>query len=477
MKEANDVSLNRLKQRAKDRKKELGIKHAEALKLISYEQGFSSWKELQESYTVREQAQLPIPFPSLNFTADIDVEISVDDFYTLEQERHTDLDLNIKSLVIENKKTLASLGVEFSVFEPTITGLKKSILDATQTVRTHFELESFHNYQLQQQGPEYKIIKKSILLLNDKEIKSTVSLYRPMTKSGDPRMWFRSLSSLASAQDIIGIIIHEDTAYLINLCTTNLALSIKNEKSLIGNFLNNHLIIENSNADELLHKIRDLSKSKIKSLKKGDTSIGYTIEKHLGIEANSSKAPDYKGIEIKSGRGKGTRTTLFAQVADWSISPCKKSSEILNKYGYERDEEFKLYCTLSTKKNNSQGLSFIYDEKNDILQEWYKNKELVAAWPGSLLRSRLKEKHSETFWIEAESKLIDGIEHFTLISVTHTKTPILSQLMPLIESGVITMDHLIKRNNKGKVSEKGPLFKINKRDLELIFPKPVKYIL
>lgn len=477
MKKANTVSLNRLKQRAKDRKKELGIKHAEALKVISYEQGFSSWKELQESYNVREQAQLPIPFPSLNFTADVDVDMSVDDFYTLEQERHTDLDLNIKILVIENKKTLASLGVEFSVFEPTITGLKKSILDATQTVRTHFELEGFHNYALQQQGPEYKKIKNSILLLDDKQIKSKVSLYRPMTKSGDPRMWFRSLSTLASAQDIISIIIHDDTAYLINLCTTNLAESIKNEKSIIGNFLNNYLILESSTADELLYKIKELSKSKIKSLKKGDTSIGYTIEKYLGIEANSSKEPDYKGIEIKSGRGNRTRTTLFAQVADWLLSPCKRSAEILNKYGYERDDELRLYCTLSTQRGNSQGLRFVYDESNDLLQEWHNNQELVAVWPGSLLRSRLKEKHSETFWIEAESQMIDGEEYFYLISITHTKSPILSQLMPLIASGVVTMDHLIKKNKKGRVSEKGPLFKINKRDLDLLFPKPIKYIL
>ena len=475
MRKAKAVSLNRLKQRAKERKKELGIKHTEALKVISYEQGFSSWKKLQESYTVREQAQLPIPSPSLNFTADAEVEMSLEDFDILDQERQTDLDLNIKSLVIKNKKTLASLGVEFSTFEPTFTGLKKSILDATQTVRTHFELEKFHNYDLQKQGQDYKEIKKSVLLLDDREIKSKVSLYRPMTKNGDPRMWFRSLSSLASAQDIIAIIIHDDTAYLINLCTAILSLSIENEKSMLGSFLNNYIALENGTAEELLYKIKEIAKSQIRSLKKGDTSIGYTIEKHLGIEANSSKDPDYKGIEIKSGRGNKTRTTLFAQVADWSISPCKKSSEILNKYGYERDDDFKLYCTLSTQKNNSQGLHFIYDEKNDMLQEWHNNQELVAVWPGSLLRNRLKEKHSETFWIEAESKLIGEVEHFTLTSITHTKAPILSQLMPLIESGVVTMDHLIKRNSKGRVSEKGPLFKINKRDLELLFPKPIHY--
>jgi hypothetical protein len=38
------------------------------------------------------------------------------------------------------------------------------------------------------------------------------------------------------------------------------------------------------------------------------------------------------------------------------------------------------------------------------------------------------------------------------------------------------MEHLIKKSsNTNRVSEKGPLFKINKRDLELLFPTPIKY--
>ena len=136
-----------------------------------------------------------------------------------------------------------------------------------------------------------------------------------------------------------------------------------------------------------------------------------------------------------------------------------------------------MYCTLSTQKENSQGLSFIYDQTKDELQEWHNKTELVAVWPGSLLRKRLKEKHAETFWVQATSEVIDGVEYFQLISVTHTRSPIATQLMPLIQSGVITMDHLIKRNAKGRVSEKGPLFKMNKSDLELLFPAPTTYTL
>lgn len=96
-----------------------------------------------------------------------------------------------------------------------------------------------------------------------------------------------------------------------------------------------------------------------------------------------------------------------------------------------------------------------------------------------MLRQRLNEKHSETFWVSADSTEIDGVEYFQLKSVTHTKSPLQGQLMPLIALGVITMDHLIKRKSgvKPKVAEKGPLFKINKKDLALLFPSPKTYFL
>ena len=383
----------------------------------------------------------------------------------------------LKTRISDNIKQLTRLGVEFSVFEPTITGLKKSILDATQPVRTHFELEKFHYYWEQGQGPEYKVQTDAVFLRDDTVATSKASLYRPKTKKGDPRMWFRGLPQFSDAGEQVAIIIHNSIPHLINLSRHQLSESLTNEDSFIRKFFD-ELTSKSSNVStELLTKLKHLAQNPFPALRAGDTAIGYTLESMLGIQANSSKQPDYKGIELKSGRGAKTRTTLFAQVADWSISPCKKSAEILDKFGYERGDDFKLYCTISTQKKNSQGLSFIYDQVKDELQEWHNQSELVAVWPGDLLRKRLKEKHAETFWVEANSEVIDGVEHFQLIRVTHTRSPIASQLMPLIQSGVITMDHLIKRNSKGRVSEKGPLFKMNKNDLELLFPEPVTYLL
>ncbi|WP_425466131.1 MvaI/BcnI family restriction endonuclease [Ostreiculturibacter nitratireducens] len=61
--------------------------------------------------------------------------------------------------------------------------------------------------------------------------------------------------------------------------------------------------------------------------------------------------------------------------------------------------------------------------------------------------------------------------------VLHTRKPILSQFDLLLEQGEITMDHLLKRTPKGRVSEKGPLFKINAGSLGLLFPPSKSYAL
>lgn len=468
MNENNNPTIERLKQRAKKIKNDLNITHTEALKIVSNDYGFQSWEECSQVFQKTRQIK------DSRFELYYDSAINTD-IETHNSKKHKNLILNTNSVVSKNKKILINFGIEFSTFEPTITGFNKSILDATQPVRTHFEIERFHFYKEQKQGPEFKVIKNAYLLLDEKTINSKLSLYRPITKKGDPRMWLTRLKEIASPNDIIAITVYKDSAYIFNISQTDLSASIENPQSNIGQYLNSFKKDNRNIANELLSKLKELSKSPLKSLRDGDTGVGYTIETHLNIAANSSKEPDYKGIEIKSGRGAKNRTTLFAQVADWSISPCKGSAEILNKYGYERENDFRLYCTVSTKKENSQGLKFIYDQEKSELQEWYKNEDLVAIWPDSLLRDRLEEKHNETFWIEVESKLIEGKEYFQLLHITHTKAPVLSQLVPLLQEGFITMDHLIKKNSSGRVSEKGPLFKINKVDLELLFPKPEKY--
>lgn len=194
-----------------------------------------------------------------------------------------------------------------------------------------------------------------------------------------------------------------------------------------------------------------------------DTAIGRTIEHALGIPMNSSPFPDYKGIELKSSRLNkfSNRTNLFAQVPDWSISSLKSSGEIVDKYGYERNGDLKLYCTLKILTYNSQGLRFELDFENDLLKETHINDGDVVRWLGATLRNKLLEKHRETFWIKSDSNILNEEKFFTLKSITHTKNPLSNQFLILVEQGMITMDHLKERIKLVQLKRKDRFSKSN----------------
>ncbi|MCP4459710.1 MAG: MvaI/BcnI restriction endonuclease family protein [Cytophagales bacterium] len=364
--------------------------------------------------------------------------------------------------------------------EPTETGLKKSIMDATGPVRNYLKSNSIHDYSTQKQGPTGKVQLDSILYQDFKTINSVASLYRPQTKTGDPRIWFTKLSKIVNSNEILAIIWSDEHLHIINITSTDVKVLLY---SLIANPIKDLIEAINSSvnsvADELLGLLKGIAKDgPIQSMLDADTSVGRTLETALGIPINSSKKPDYKGIELKSFRTKrANRKTLFAQVPNWSLSKFKSSSEILDEFGYQRDADFKLYCTVSAIGLNSQGLSLkVNTDINHLIET--SSKQTVgdfAVWTLEKLHKRLLEKHKETFWVAADSSIINGKNHFLYKEVVHTKKPIVSQFDLLLEQGIITLDHLIKREPAGSAKEKGPLFKLRSSGLNLLFPPSKKY--
>lgn len=386
----------------------------------------------------------------------------------------------LTNVEIERIKLLTEKSVEVTLIEPTGTGLEKSIMDATGSVRVYLKDKNIHDYELQNQGQESKIQVNSYLISSDGLIQSVASLYRPNTKKGDPRIWFKGLGTYANANDILGIISYNDDLYVVNVSQLDF-------ESLINGIADNplkELVNEISSlsrevADELLMLLRKISlQGAIPAMLQADTAIGRTLETLLGININSSKQPDYKGIELKSFRDKkGNRKNLFAQVPDWGLSKFKSSAEILNEFGYNRGDDFKLYCTVSAIVRNSQGLKLKLDADVRHLIE-NSDKATVGdfvVWGLETLHKRLLEKHSETFWVATDTLIIDNKEHFIYKSVEHTKKPIVSQFDILLEQGIITLDHLIKRTPVGKVVEKGPIFKIKPNALNMLFPPSQTY--
>jgi hypothetical protein len=381
----------------------------------------------------------------------------------------------LSNIEIDRIQLLTEKSVELCLIEPTENGLKKSIMDATATVRSYLKSNQVHDYELQKQGPDNKIQFPSYFVSPQGLTNSSASLYRPNTKKGDPRIWFKGLGQYVNANDIFGIIYFQDVLYILNITRLDIQMllntPISNPLQELVNEINQ---ISNVVSSELLALLNEIaSRGPALSLLDADTSVGFTLETLLGIERNSAKKPDYKGIELKSFRDtRANRKTLFAQVPDWGKSKFKSSSAILDNFGYDRGDDFKLYCTVSSIVRNSQGLKLKMDTNLNQLLE---NSDIpnigdFVVWGLDTLHKRLLHKHNETFWVAADPISYDGKNYFQYKKVEHTKKPIITQFDILLEQGIITLDHLIKRSPSGKVIEKGPLFKIKPRALNLLFP-------
>lgn len=234
---------------------------------------------------------------------------------------------------------------------------------------------------------------------------------------------------------------------------------------------------------ELAGLLRDMAQDWHPTDVTADTGIGRSIETLLGIDMNSSKSPDYKGIEIKSYREKrpSVRGTLFSQVPNWELSHLKSAREIVEKYGYLSEGKLTYQSTLRATTSNSQNLALTLYQLDQILaieeKKARKNVEGtisypkvadVAIWQLESLHKRLLEKHHETFWIEVESKTKNGQEFFRPTKVEHTKNPIVSQFDNLLDIGYITVDLLLCRpSGHGDTIS----FKIQKKATPMLFPE------
>lgn len=387
--------------------------------------------------------------------------------------------MNSRPLAQNEAKNLVSInntGNVSALLFVTETGLKKSIFDATEPVRRYFEETGFHSYGKQGQGEDYKVIKSCKIVGDDALYDSQISLYRPETKNGDPRLWIYSAGRHVEPDDILSFVVKDGTLYVFNLSRLTPLQDVVHQLGFVS-----HIVSKVKGAsDELLALFRKISKRDLIGDVKADTAVGRAIETALGIQANSSRNPDFKGIEIKASRStkRTSRANLFAKTPDWEISTYKGSKALLDRFGYMRGNENKLYCTVSAGAPNSQGLFLrLADE---MLQERFRKgvgaEEPVCVWRLRTLHESLLEKHRETFWVKVQALKSATVEAFRVVGVTHTSRPSTFNFDALLETGDVTVDHLIKRvPGKDTAKDKGYLFKVeeNKRDQLFLGQKAV----
>ena len=383
--------------------------------------------------------------------------------------------------IVQTMRLFSNNGIDCTFIVPTATGLQKSIMDATTSFREYLKKSNLHDFNQQKQGPDSKVLIPTIIISDLVTIEGQTSLYRPETKEGDPRIWISRLNSHADENDLIAIIASGKKLIAINCRRTNLEKLFAEKKSAFWAHYDVTAGALPPEALELANKLTEIcSRGFVQTLRAGDTGVGYTLETLLGIAANSSKAPDYKGIEIKSGRSRSVargRTTIISLVPNWSLSRLKSSKEILDERGRfnEKKNRVQLFHEFSAVKSNSYDMKLRVEETKGLLhQETVVGLGSVTdvTWEFATLAERLKKKHGRTFWVKADTDGSGGAERFWYNKLTYTSGINPNKLPLLIETGVVTVDYTIKATPTGGAKDQGYLFKINQADLDLMFETP-----
>lgn len=387
-----------------------------------------------------------------------------------------------------NVKFLVNKQIEYATIQITETGLKKGILDATAPVRAYLLENGIHDYSNQMQGEEHKKLVLSYMLTETQRLATKTSLYRPVTKKGDPRMWVHYLKQFVNSNDIFAIIAHQGCLYIINLTQVDIEKACNSALlNPIKDLVSSMYGMATSVSEELLGLIRERMSDWTPTTVLADTGVGREVEAQLGIKMNPLKTPDYKGIELKSKREKArVRSNLFTQAPNWALSKLKSTNEIVARYGYipENYTHKCLHVTLSALKPNAQGLGLNIEYKNNWLEAneyahtlndkgLYEKLNDVSVWQLMDLHNRLLTKHHETFWIDVDTRIVNDREYFRVLSIDHTKNPIPSQFDVLLEQGKITVDFLLCRDSGGDTYS----FKVGKKDRQLLFPESATYVI
>ena len=397
-------------------------------------------------------------------------------------------DRSISEVILE----LAKFNIEAGYIVPTKTGIKKSIFDAHETFRIFLSSKRIHNFSKQPLGPSYKKVLPVTLILEDTLVPLTMSLYRPKTKNGDPRIWVRGIKPHIKPGNLLAFFKVGKTIYVVNTSNKNTFKTTKKKllktpkKTGIKSLRKPAALSEiarpavnriSSVEKELLGMLKEIEQKgwvpTISTNQNSTNDVGDTLESLLGISRNSSKAPDYKGIEIK-GSHKGPQEKqlagkfdLFGLVPDWQISPIKSEAQLVHEFGYQSKKHgaMALQSTVINKKN-PQGLYLDYNSKQDWIEN-NKHSKLgnptnIVNWKCSELKKALREKHDKTFWVIADKRIEakSGRKEFYYHTVIASSDPLLNNLTLLILDNTVSLEYVAKQEvdsaGKTRLISRGP---------------------
>lgn len=211
----------------------------------------------------------------------------------------------------------------------------------------------------------------------------------------------------------------------------------------------------------------------IKSKRKSNTGIGYTLETLLGIKENNIKLPDLGEIELKSKRKNvSTFVTMFTfNSGVWKVP----QSVVLKKYGYkDKQKRQALKCFVRVRKN-AQGL-YLKVTKNS-LQMYHTDKTLLAEWDATTLLRYFSEKLPKLILVIANTRRDEnGKEEFHYTEAYLLRKPSKTGLLKLIEKDFVVVDLRMHLKTSGAVRNRGTAFRAEEKNLIQCFKDKTKLL-
>ncbi len=240
-----------------------------------------------------------------------------------------------------------------------------------------------------------------------------------------------------------------------------------------------------SNKEKIIegfHKVQELGF--VESRRSNNTGIGKTFEDLIGVVENNLAEPDLYGYEIKSHRTVASSyVTLFTKSPDF---PDQANAYLKDKYGtpYEDNPLLKrLHTSMFANKYNSYNNQYSFKLINDKNKEQIrigvydiKTHDLIDDTVGytyESLKSVLKNKLQDLFYVEAKTKYQGEKEYFNFNKAEIYSSPSIEKFFNLLDNGLIMYDIRIgsykSGKSFGKAHDHGSGFRIIESNIKLLY--------
>lgn len=196
----------------------------------------------------------------------------------------------------------------------------------------------------------------------------------------------------------------------------------------------------------------------------GSGRYGLSLEKALGIDANSSKEADFMGIELKTKHG-STLQTLFSRIPTRYCGGGSKAAFFDSHSRYDAKRDRKALYTSFCSEPDSYGFALGVSGHTIVVS---RNSVPVLEYEAETIEEALLSKHSQTAFIEVRPSKVGGEEVMIINAVRYCKWPSILRFLSLVQSGQVFLDFTLSEKS-GKVKDHGFLWRIRSESIEQLY--------